>query len=141
MNCTIKEKLTEKAYRETVPFCYLCYRDCPEGICPDCRSDDLMRHLPGVGVEYGVEWTFEHLLAEIEEVDTESAFAEMIEGCYGETVEIGFLKVGIVRAIKGHDPVAWRIAKDEYIDGLIEDGVLVCVGDKHYRISDMEHLL
>ena len=141
MNHAIETKLTEKAYEETTPFCYRCYADCPEGECGGCGSDDLMRHLPGVGVEYGTEWTFKYLLDGLKEVDAESAFGEMIEGCYGEIVEIGFLKVGLVRAMKDADPIAWRISRDEYIDGLVEGGVLATVAGKLYRTSDIESRL
>ena len=100
-----------------------------------------MRHLPGVGVEYGVEWTFGYLLEDIEKADADSIFEGMIEGCYGETAKIGFLKVGLVRAMKLHDPIVWRIAVQEYIDGLVEDGILAPVGDKYYWASDIEDRL
>ena len=39
------------------------------------------------------------------------------------------------------DPVAWRIAKSEYIDGLVEDGILAAVAGKHYWTSDIESRL
>ncbi len=50
----IKNKLTELAFERTTPFCYSCYELCPSGRCNNCGSDDLMRHLEGVGVEYGL---------------------------------------------------------------------------------------
>ena len=141
MKKEINTRLEEKAMEETTPFCYPCYHDCPDGICPDCHSDDLMRHLPGVGVEYGVEWTFEHLLRDIGNVDTDEIFEDMIEGAYGETATVGFVEIGTVEAMKTCDPVSWRIAKDEYIDGLIEDEALVEIGDNFYRTSDIEDRL
>jgi len=54
MKDEIQEKLTELAYKRTTPFCYGCYVKAPKGVCPHCHSDDLMRHLEGVGVEYGL---------------------------------------------------------------------------------------
>ena len=50
----IKKKLTELAFQKTSPFCYCCYRECPEGTCKQCGSDDLMRLLEEYGVEYGL---------------------------------------------------------------------------------------
>ena len=141
MNEAIETKLTEKAYEETVPFCHHCHADCPDGECGGCGSDDLMRRLPGVGVEYGTDWTFPYLLEGIPEVDTESAFEDMIEGCYGDTATVGFLKVGLVRTMRECDPVSWNLAKNDYIDGLIGDESLAQVGDKHYRTSDIESRL
>jgi hypothetical protein len=32
--------------------------------CPHCGSDDLMRELPDVGVEWGYEWIMEYLVRE-----------------------------------------------------------------------------
>ena len=141
MNEVIKTKLTEKACEETVPFCYHCHMDCPEGTCPGCGSDDLMRHLPGVGVEYGTDWTFPYLLDGIQEADTGSAFESMLEGCYGDTATVGFLKVGLVRTMKECDPVSWNLAKIDYIDGLVGDESLAQVGDKYYWTSDIESRL
>ena len=140
MNEEIENKLTEMAYEETTPFCYACYRECPDGICNKCGSDDLMRHLAGVGVEYGVDWIFEHLLAEMEEVDTDTIFEEMVEDCYGETAKVGFLEVGVVETLKEHR-YAWMIAKNDYIDGLVEDDCLTLIGDKYYWTDDLKNRL
>lgn len=118
----IKNKLTELAFERTTPFCYSCYDLCPSGRCKNCGSDDLMRHLEGVGVEYGTEWVIENILCnELEEVDLEECFEQTIEDCYGEEVQIGFIKVSVSQAIKNLDPIAWDIAKSEYLDILIQD--------------------
>lgn len=60
----IKNKLTELAFERTTPFCYSCYELCPSGRCKNCGSDDLMRHLEGVGVEYGTDWVIESIVSE-----------------------------------------------------------------------------
>ena len=141
MNCTIEEKLNEKAYEATTPFCYSCYRDCSDGVCTSCGNDDLMRHLPGVGVEYGVDWVHEHLLDEIEAVDADSIFEEMIEEFYGDTVKIGFIKLATAKVIRDNAPLDWRMARDEHIDSLIDEETLVDIDGKYYWASDIESRL
>ena len=56
MKSEIQQKLETLAFNRTTPFCYGCYIQAPKGICPECHSDDLMRHLDGVGVEWGTSW-------------------------------------------------------------------------------------
>ena len=46
----------------------------------NCWSDDLMRHLAGVGVEYGTEWVIEHLIQQhCQPVDGVEMFCEMLD--------------------------------------------------------------
>lgn len=72
--------MTELAFERTTPFCYSCYQDCPSGHCKDCGSDDLMRHLEGVGVEYGTDWVIKSILEEeLSKVDLEESFEQMID--------------------------------------------------------------
>ena len=137
----IKSKLIEIAFERTIPFCYGCYIDCPEGRCKKCGTDDLMRHLPGVGVEYGTDWVIESIVnEEIEAIDTEEIFEQMIDEHYGDEVTIGFIKTSPSIAIKTLDPIAWDIAKSEHIDFLIEDEQIVEIGGNYYWITDLEGL-
>ena len=55
INQILHGNLEELAYRLTDNFCYGCYKVVKDDHCPNCGSDDLMRHLKGVGVEYGTE--------------------------------------------------------------------------------------
>ena len=55
-NDEIQEQLSQLAMNHSRPFCYTCYRTAPTGRCVTCGSDDLMREVPGVGVEYGGQW-------------------------------------------------------------------------------------
>lgn len=64
MKSEIQQKLETLAFNRTSPFCYGCYIQAPKGICPECHSDDLMRHLNGVGVEWGTAWVIKHILQE-----------------------------------------------------------------------------
>ena len=138
----IKNKLTELAFERTTPFCYSCYELCPYRRCKDCGSDDLMRHLEGVGVEYGTEWVIESILSEeLTEVDLEECFEQMIDDCYGEEVQIGFIKVSVSQAIKKLDPIAWDIAKSEHLDSLIQDEEVIEIEGSFYWKTDLENLL
>ncbi|MBL8083599.1 MAG: hypothetical protein JNN26_13355 [Candidatus Obscuribacter sp.] len=63
----IKEKLQEMAHEASRPFCYSVYvtveaDENGQYRCPKCGSDDLMREVEGVGVEYGFDWVMEHLV-------------------------------------------------------------------------------
>ena len=75
---TIHARLEEAAYKVTDNFCYSCYKVVHGDRCPNCFTDDFMRHLAGVGVEYGTEWVIEHLIQQhCQPVDGE----EMFEVC------------------------------------------------------------
>ena len=137
----IETKLEEMAWEKTTPFCYTCYIDCPDGVCHICGSDDLMRHLPGVGVEYGIEWVCQHLLKDFKEADTEAIFEEMIECDYGQTVKVGFATLDVPKILKTHDAIGWKAAKNEYIDSLMDEGILVSLYDKIYRSHDLIYRL
>ncbi len=54
MKSEIQKNLEKLAFKRTKPFCYQCYKVAPTGRCTHCMSDDLMRELEGVGVEYGL---------------------------------------------------------------------------------------
>ena len=122
------------AHKRTIPFCYLCYVDAPSGMCVRCGTDDLMRHLPGVGVEYGYEWVIEHLLdQEVEDItpeQQEELFMEFIDSCYNEETQVAFITVDTAWALKELDPVAFGIAMNDFFmeDAHIEIwGKLYCV--------------
>ena len=137
----IKDKLTELALKRTTPFCYSCYEKCPSGTCKHCGSDDLMRYLKGVGVEYGTDWVIENILEEeLEEADLSESFEQMIEECYGEEIQIGFIRTDIVTAMKTLDPAAWKIAKNEYIENQLNNEVINIQGKYYYKQSLVELL-
>jgi hypothetical protein len=63
--------------------------------------------------------------------------------CYPETTTVGFLQIDTVTAMKELDPVAWDLAKSEWLDGMISDEEAVTFdnGSTHYRVSDIEQFL
>ena len=133
-NPELYEQIEKIAHKRTIPFCYLCYIDAPSGRCVRCGTDDLMRHLPGVGVEYGYEWVIEHLLDQeaddISEEEQEEFFKDFIDDCYNEEVQVGFLTVNTGRAVQILDPIAFELGMDEYFmeDAHVEiDGKLYCI--------------
>lgn len=120
------------AYNKSKPFCYTCYREVKGQHCQSCGSDDNMRLLEGVGVEYGIEWVIDHLISEnCEPVDSDFA-EDSLREVYGETVKLGWLDVDPLDAIKTLDPISYRIAIDEYLDSFREDGEIIEVAGEDY---------
>lgn len=144
MKTEIQQKLEQLAFNRTTPFCYGCYVKAPTGVCPECHSDDLMRHLEGVGVEYGTNWVIEHILEEeLTAVDTEEAFEDSIRGCYSEESQVGWIKVDTVSAIKELDPTSWALAQSEWESEEADEGNFISFdnGSTYYWAHDLENLL
>lgn len=140
----IKESLEQIAFNQTKPFCYLCYEEAPSGTCRKCHSDDLMRLLPGVGVEYGTDWVIKHLISEnVSPADTSETFEQSIRGCYEETVKIGWIEYDVVNAIKELDPISFEMAESEWIDNEVSDGNLVTFdnGSNYVWLHDLERFI
>ena len=92
INDDLMEKLTALAFDVTDNFCYSCYKVVKADKCPGCFSDDFMRHLKGVGVEYGTDWVIESLIQEhCEAIDADDQFEEQLNEVCG-TVKIGSLE-------------------------------------------------
>ncbi len=140
----LKERLDTLAYQESTPYCYGCAVDAPEGRCPRCGSDDLMRHLKGVGAQWGTDWVIEHLLREdLTAIDTEEGFAESVRESYGETTKIGWIEVDTVDTIKAMDQVSFELAESEWIDSLAQDEQAMSPdnGGAWYWVHDVESFL
>jgi hypothetical protein len=144
MNSELQEKLETLAYKRTIPFCYSCYSRAPSGRCEKCHSDDLMRELPGSGVEYGLSWVIDEILeTELDAVGTAEAFEESVRGCYSETVAVLWMNLDAVSVAKEMDPISWDIAKSEWIDQEVEEGNLIAIngGEKYFWSHDVERLV
>ena len=138
---TIKDLLNEAAYAITDNFCYGCYRVVDGDNCPTCGSDDFMRHLPGVGVEYGTEWVIEHLLeTKLEPIDGEELFEEILDECYPE-IAIGCCTFSPSQVMKELDPTAFRCGVIDELDSLARDGQLYEHGGEYYTLTDIEEML
>ncbi|MGL1465616.1 hypothetical protein ACSTJV_23690, partial [Vibrio parahaemolyticus] len=62
MSPKLEAAFEELAYERTDRFCYARYKVVEADYCPGCHTDDFMRHLDGIGVEYGISWVIEHLI-------------------------------------------------------------------------------
>ena len=144
MKTEIQQKLEQLAYQRTTAFCYSCYIKAPNGVCPQCHSDDLMRHLDGVGCEYGTDWVIKHILQEeLTPVDTDEAFEDSVRSCYPENVQVGWMNLDTVSVMKSCDPISWDTARGEWESQEVEDGGLMTFdnGSTYYWLSDLESLV
>ena len=140
----IQKQLETLAYQRSIPFCYHDYIECPTGRCPKCGSDDLMRFLPDVAVEYGTLWIIEHILkTELEPANLEEAFAQNVRDCYPETTKVGWMEFDTVTLMKEQDPISWRCALSEYESQEESAGSIISLdgGTTYYFAHDIEALL
>ncbi|MBS1984880.1 MAG: hypothetical protein JST16_11985 [Bdellovibrionales bacterium] len=140
----LSSRLEKLAFAKSTPFCYSDYIPCPTGRCPKCASDDLMRFVGGIGVEYGTDWVVKHLLEEaLEPVDVSAAFEDSVRECYPETTQVGWLTLDTVGTIKESDPVSWRCAESEWEDAEVSDGNIVSFdnGSTYYWTHEIESWL
>ena len=134
----LKDKLQALAFDVTDNFCYGCYKVVKGDFCPGCGSDDFMRHLDGVGVEYGTDWVIEHLIKEhCEAIDAEEQFEEMLNEC-SEPVKVGCCEWDAGYVMKELDPVAFRCGVSDY---LADEEQFVEVDGEYYNISDIENMI
>ncbi|MFC1634552.1 hypothetical protein ACFL5Z_06880 [Planctomycetota bacterium] len=134
----LKDKLEALALALTDKCCYHCYWIVKEEKCPLCGSDDFMRHLPHVGVEYGTEWVIEHLIKEhCTPIDAEEQFEELLnETC--EMVKIGTLEYDPGYVLRNIDPVSFRCGVS---DMLADDEQYIEVDGQYYNVCDAENMI
>ena len=141
ISTSIEGQLVELAYKMTDNFCYGCYRVVDGSHCPECHSDDFMRHMDGVGVEYGTEWVIEHLIKQhCEPVDGEELFEEILDECYPE-IRIGCCTFSPSDVMKELDPTAFRIGTQENLNSLAEDCQLYESEGEYYTMFDIEEMI
>ena len=137
----IHTRLEQAAYAITDNFCYSCYKVVKGDRCPGCGTDDFMRHLSGVGVEYGTEWVIEHLLkTKLTPVDGEAMFEELLDDFCPE-VKVGCCTWSPSQVMKELDPVCFNIGVTENLDSLVEDGQLYEYDGDYYALDDIDTML
>lgn len=144
MQTEIKKQLEELAYKRSIPFCYSDYIECPTGRCAKCGSDDLMRLVPGVGCEWGIDWVVQHILeTELEPVDLEVLFEESVRQIYPETTKVGWMEFDTVTLMKENDPVSWRCALADYESEEASEGTILSFdnGSTYYNSQSIENLI
>jgi hypothetical protein len=134
----LQEKLNALAFQVTENFCYSCYKVVQGDSCPTCGSDDFMRHLEGVGVEYGTGWVIEHLIKEhCNAVDAEEEFEEMLDECY-PPVKVGSCEWNAGYVLRELDPVAFRCGISDYF---ADTDQFTEVDGEYYRVYDIENMI
>jgi hypothetical protein len=140
----IHGRLQDAALRITDNFCYSCYKVVEGEHCPDCGTDDFMRHLSGVGAEYGTEWVIAHLLqtrlTPIGEEEKEEMYEDFLDECYPE-VKVGEITYSTSQVIKKLDPLYFQMGASENLQHLADDGVLYEYGGEYYRMGDLDEML
>ncbi|MBA4026679.1 MAG: hypothetical protein C0473_00405 [Cyanobacteria bacterium DS3.002] len=138
----IKEALREKAHDASRPFCYSDYMTVEENEdgefrCPKCGSDDLMREVEGVGVEWGYDWVIDHLVAaEGEQVNIEELYRDLLDEVY-EPIKFGELEYCPSQVLEAVDPTAFRMGCNDYTDSLMQDDQLVYLNGNYYRVDSL----
>ncbi len=138
------KKLEFIAFSKSKPFCYGCYKEAPSGRCEICHSDDLMRLVDGVGVEFGTDWVVKHLIeTNLSKAETESAFEESVCESYPETVKVGWMDLDTITVMKTMDRVWWNMAHGEYVDNEVADDRLITFdnGSTYFQTSDVERFV
>ncbi|MBX9570671.1 MAG: hypothetical protein K2X77_17395 [Candidatus Obscuribacterales bacterium] len=136
----IQEALKERAHDESRPFCYSDYitvtpNEDGQAFCPKCGSDDLMREVEGVGVEYGYEWVMEHIVKEDgERVDIEDMHRDLLDEIY-PAVKFGELEYSASHVLETIDPTAFNMGANEYADSMVEEGQLIELNGDYYRLD------
>lgn len=144
MNTEIYEQLKQLAFEKTKPFCYFCYKEALTGRCSICGTDDLMRLLPGVGCEYGIDWAISEILSEeLTPFDLSESFEQSIRECYPEVTKIGWLSLDTVSVMKEMDSVSWNMAQSDWESNECEEGRIVTLdnGCTYYQTFEIEALL
>lgn len=141
----LNKRLNNLAFKKTYPFCYGCYKRVVQSKeCPSCGSDDLMRELVGVGVEYGTDWVIKQLVSEnVKEFECKSSYEEFLREIYGENVVIGSFTFDTVDVIKKMDEIAYRCGISDYIADLESDGKIVSFdnGATYFSTAEIEDYL
>jgi hypothetical protein len=140
----LRKRLNRLALEKSNAFCYGCYKRVKSPECPSCGSDDLMREMEGVGVEFGTEWIISHLVDQnVSELNAEEAFDELLKDSYGEETKVGPCTFDTVDLIKTMDPTFYRVSLSDYLSSLESDEDIVSFdgGESFFLVKDIEHYL
>ena len=144
IHAELMERLKKIAHRQSKSFCYGCYKEAPSGRCESCHSDDLMRFVPEVGVDWGCEWVIKHLVEQnLAPADLDEAFESSIESCYPEKTLLGWMEVSTIQAMKDYDRVSWDLAQSEWVSVEEDEGHLISFdhGASYFWQCDLERYI
>ncbi len=140
---TLKKNLSHYAFAHSDAFCYGCYKIVKPNhaghfVCPTCSSDDLMRHLHGVGVEYGIEWVMATLIkANCKAVDVDEFYHAWLSEIYFDDVTICGIKFDQATALKDLDPIAYELGQSDMIHSYLDDETWLEVDGLYFVTSDV----
>ena len=146
MNQEIQNQLIKIAFKKSKPFCYSCYEvvSTKTGHCVTCGSNDNMRFLEGVGVEYGCDWVVDHILKEnLTAVDLSEAYEQFMAEVYPETTKVGYMEFDTVRLMKEMDPISWDCGQSDWESQEAADGEILTFdsGATYYRRQELEDFI
>lgn len=144
LDTDLQARLTKLAYKRTIPYCHGCNTEARGGRCSGCGPDDLMRLLPGEGLDWGVDWVISAIIREnLKAIDTEEVFEDSVRGCYPDTTKIGWLEYDTISAVKELDPVSWNMAVSEWLSNEEDEGLVASFdgGSHYFSTRDIETFL
>lgn len=140
----LSKRLEAHALGASVPYCVQCDVKAPRGACPCCSETKLARLLPGVGVDWDLDWIIRHLLAtHLTAVDTEAAFVAAVAQTHGPTVTVAWLDLDVIQTLRAGGLSAWEQAKREWLYAEEEAGRLLTFDSAatYYAAADIETYL
>lgn len=143
----LRDSLTAYAFANSDAFCYGCYKVVKpnqEGhcICPTCLSDDLMRHLHGIGVEYGITWVMGAFIKEkCKPIDIDEHYHTWLSDLYPEEVTICEVTFDQASALKKLDPIAYEIGQSDMIHHFLDDESWIELEGEYYDARDIWEFL
>lgn len=113
----LKDRLVELARTMSDPFCGTCELEAREdNLCARCGKACAARLLSGVGYDCGTDWIIRHWLeTNVPMIDVEVAFAAWVGDCYGETVEVAWVKLDVRKVLREMNFEAWEQGKREWL--------------------------
>ena len=100
--------------------------------------------MEGIGCEWGTEWVIEEILKkQLEPVNQEKAFEDMMEGCYPTETKVAWVEIDTIDTLKTMCPCDWKLACDDYIYSLEQDEEIMSFdnGSNYFWTSDIENLI
>ena len=143
-NQDIITSLQKIALHHSKSFCINCDIEVLGNRCPKCYSDDLARLLPGIGVDWNLDFVIEHIINEnLSQIDIEKEFEESIRSCYPEQISACWMELDAVDVAKSMDPISWKLAQNEYIDFEESEGNIISFdnGNSYFWTHDVEEFI
>jgi hypothetical protein len=80
------------------------------------------------------------IVAEIDPVDLEQLYRDMLDECEPE-VKVAGLSFCASRIVEELDPVAFRCGVNDYADGLVNDSITEEINGNHYDLREAQDIV